>query len=289
MDAWVQVAGCPYSEEEAQLVLAGYCFGTQEVQWTELRDYRGERVPAFAATEPLPALPCFGCAPYNCLDGSEGSALEPVDLLVPAALNGRLDVEVMAGLVAVPKASAALAVQAAHGARLLRARPQRAGGSRSSGMRARRCRAARTSAAPHGALPGVVAAHVHPKHRAAVIHKLLHHKLPRLALLLDGKTKPFLSDRREVLSYSSDWAVILHDLTGQAGQFESLESFLAALARVRGTKPSSDSGFTTSCCGATLFSAGTKQSSWARKSAATAGATGPESACRAPHSRRLND
>jgi hypothetical protein len=53
MDAWVQVAGCPYSEEEAQLVLAGYCFGTQEVQRTELRDYRGERVPAFAATEPV--------------------------------------------------------------------------------------------------------------------------------------------------------------------------------------------------------------------------------------------
>jgi hypothetical protein len=48
----------------------------------------------------------------------------------------------------------------------------------------------------------------------AVIHKLLHHKLPRLAPLLDGKTKPFLSDRREVLSYSSNWAVILHDLTG---------------------------------------------------------------------------
>ena len=219
-------------------MLAGYCFGTREVQRTELRDYRGERVRAFTATEPLPALRWFGYATYDCLDSSDGPTLEPVDLLIPAALNGRLDVEVMAGLVAVaPQVSAALAAQAAHGDLAfweldpseLEDLDHRAGEPEGVQQPERASR-----------LMGLYQAWwllmSTPNVGLAVTHKLLHHKLPRLAPLLDGKTKPLLSDRREALGYSSNWAVILHDLTGQAGQFESLESFLATLTRIRGTK-----------------------------------------------------
>jgi uncharacterized protein DUF6308 len=239
MEHWVQVAGYPYSEEEARLVLAGYCFGTrEEVQRTKLWDYRGERVHPFTATEPLPALRWFGYATYDCLDGSDGPALEPVDLLVPAALNGRLDVEVMAGLMAVrEQVSKALEVQAEHGDLAfweldpseledLDHRPGEPEGVQQPERASR--------------LIGLYQAWwlltSTPNVGPAITHKLLHHKLPRLAPLLDGQTKPLLSRQRAALGYSSNWAVILHDLTGQAEQFESLESFLAALTRIQGTK-----------------------------------------------------
>jgi hypothetical protein len=238
MDNWMQVAGCAYSQEEAQLVLAGYCFGTREVPRKAPRDHRGGRVQPFLATDPLPAVQWFGYATYDCIDASEGPVLGPVDLLVPAGLNGRLDVAVMTGLLAVERqVSDALAVQAAHGD--LAFWELDPGELKDLDLRvsdlgpAERPQAASRLEGLYRAWWLLMST---PHVGAAVTHKLLHHKLPRLAPLLDGRTGPILSRQRVALDCSSSWAVILDDLTRQAGQFESLESFQAALAGPRETQ-----------------------------------------------------
>jgi hypothetical protein len=198
MDDWIQVAGCGYSQEEAQLVLAGYCFGTREVHWKELRDYRGERIQPLPTTNPFPAVAWFGYATYDCVAASEGPALGPVDLLVPAGLNGRLDVAVMTGLMAVEQeVSDALVVQAAHGdlafweldPNELKDLDLRGGDFGP----ATRPQAASRLEGLYQAWWLLMSA---PNVGVAVTHKILHHKLPRLAPLLDGRTAPILSRQR---------------------------------------------------------------------------------------------
>jgi hypothetical protein len=130
MDNWIHVAGCAYSQEEEQLVLAGYCFGTREVARKKPTDHRGQHIQPYLAIDPLQAMAGFGYTTYDCVDADQGPSLRPVDLLVPAGLNGRLDVDVLAGLIAVePQVSDALEIQAApRGPGLLGAGPRRAGG-----------------------------------------------------------------------------------------------------------------------------------------------------------------
>jgi len=109
----------------------------------------------------------------------------------------------------------------------------------------------------------------------AVTHKILHHKLPRLAPLLDGRTAPILSRQRVALGCSSNWAVILNDLTRQADQFESLESFQAALAGARRTKPLFRLRIHDTLLWCEAPDNVATHSGSARRSATGAGATGP--------------
>jgi hypothetical protein len=240
MDDWIQVAGCPaYSQEEAQLVLAGYCFGTHKVARTALTDQRGQPVQSYLATDPLPAIASFGYTTYDCIDVDQGPRLGPVDLLVPAGLNGRLNVERLAALKAVKRqVSDALEIQAAQGDLAFWELDR--GELEALDLRARRSGFAQGSQDP-SRLEGLYQAWwllmSTPHVGVAVTHKLLHHKLPRLAPLLDGVTGRILSRRRVALECSSRWAVILNDLRRQAEQFESLEFFQAALAGPRGTRP----------------------------------------------------
>jgi hypothetical protein len=67
----------------------------------------------------------------------------------------------------------------------------------------------------------------------ALTHKILHHKLPALAPLLDGKTEPVLRRVAEERGLSSSWAVILADIQTQPDAFERLDAYFASLASAR--------------------------------------------------------
>jgi hypothetical protein len=94
--AQIHIAGkISYELQDAQRVLAGYAFGQ-----APMRSPKGHELSRAR----------WGYRTYDCVPPASSHELEPIDILVAAGLNGRLDVRSVASMMAVAsEAGSALA------------------------------------------------------------------------------------------------------------------------------------------------------------------------------------
>jgi hypothetical protein len=223
-----------YDEEEAEFVLAGYCFAEEERATKSRRQKYGD-VPSQRS------IRRYGYQTYDCVEPDPGPRLGDLDLLVASGLNARLDVRALASLMAVrEEVSDALEEQA---------RRDHARGTpiRFWELEPGDIRIMDRPGSPmkEGVIGPIQDSPVWGLYRAwyllitspdigtAVAHKVLHHKLPTVAPLLDGRTEPVLARRAKETGASSAWAVILGDLRSQEESFERLETFVGRLVASR--------------------------------------------------------
>jgi hypothetical protein len=187
-----------YSYDEALAVIVGYAFGT-----TTLSVSDGS----------LRTRARWGYRTYDCIPPADSTKLEPVDLLVGAGLNARLDVDTVASLIVVSaEAGTALAraplkfwdIPPARGIDLIR-RPNPDAGS------------------PAAPLWDAWAAMNVTGLNTARIHKVLHHKRPEHFPLVDGRTRELLG--------KDYWGVIHRDLLKGEAEFAALERDFWSVAK----------------------------------------------------------
>ncbi len=216
-----------YTLDQAKDVIAGYAFGTDVVAPragpSRYRSY---------GTRPKPAqVPLWAYRSYDCVQPSDGPDASDMDLFVAAGLNSRVDVQLLSRLqIFAPGAFAELAkidraqtfwdVPPAH---LVRPPQGSVGWHLFAAWR------------KLGSVPGV---------SEGLIHKVLHHKRPKLFPLVDDSTLDVLSGASRGRGKGGSWWQIHHDLTqeGNADFFGDLETWFgeeadrrdgAALSRLR--------------------------------------------------------
>lgn len=181
---------------DARSVLAGYAFETETV---EKRNHETTR-------------PRWGYRTYDCIPPDPGPTLGPIDLLVAAGLNGRVNVKRMASLLqAAEPAGAALAKAEVPFWEL---EPEDLGHERPDST---------STAWPIWTAWETLMAL--PDIDVALTHKVLHHKRPDFIPLVDNKTLELLPERKV-------WITIHADLR-QKG-FEEMESWFKDLIHDRG-------------------------------------------------------
>ena len=164
----------PYAIDEAKRVVAGYAFG---------QTTRARRTVLGAVGDPPPNRPVslFGYRTYDCIDPDPDPRLGVVDLLVPAALNARLNARASAGLQSV-RESVSDVLETIEEERT--ARPEVAFWTLSE----------EEVAQPKDDNLGWLLNHAWSLLMwadgvgVALAHKILHHKMPRLFPLIDGET-----------------------------------------------------------------------------------------------------
>lgn len=212
----LKLLGRDYDPDEAFFVVLGYAFGTRPFKWRRPRGAIGERPSATTARR-------WGYQTYDCVDRHPGTALAGADLLVAAGLNARIDVSVVASLLAVePEASEALASLPPEGGNVrfwdlerddLTGQPPEEG---SLAWQLWRAWSVLMGAGDVG---------------VAVTHKTLHHKRPDMFPLIDNRT--LAAFKKE------PWAEIHDDLRAHPdpNAWASLEDrFSEAAARLHGVR-----------------------------------------------------
>ena len=195
-----KIAGKSFDIDQVKNVLAGYAFATRELR------FRPPKSMPLGETPDLSAVPRWAYRSFDCV-GSTSGPLSDGDLLIAAGLNGRLSSEKFLAMRAVaPLVSDALASMPAdqtfwdlHRDHIKAVPPE---GSPAYGL----WRAWRLMEGT----PGI---------GVALSHKTLHHKRPRLAPLIDGKTVK-----------RTGWIGIYDDLQSQASEFADLEDWFGDLA-----------------------------------------------------------
>jgi Family of unknown function (DUF6308) len=208
----IELAGLPsYSLTEAQAVIAGYVLARRRLNW---------QPPRGAAFGPAPSntqVPRWAYATYDLVPGGLTAQPAPIDILVAAGLNGRIESRQFADIWAVlPQAFEALAQVPKDVTFWSLARDDVINPPPES-----------PSWYLHRAwwlldgLDGV---------RVARTHKVLHHKRPRLAPLVDGRTVKPLESAAKANGYGDNyWAEIHRELSLYEDEFDHLESWFEAL------------------------------------------------------------
>jgi hypothetical protein len=193
-----------YSYDEALAVIVGYAFGTT----------------ALSSSEDDPRTRArWGYRTYDCVPPADGTQLEPIDLLVGAGLNARLDVHTVASMITVSEeAGAALA-------RVPLKFWDIPPGIRDDLIR----RPPGDSQSPAAPLWDAWDAMKVKELNTARIHKVLHHKRPEHFPLVDGRTMELLGE--------DYWAVIHSDLLEGEAEFASLEGDFWSVAKDHGGWP----------------------------------------------------
>lgn len=199
--------------DEAFFVVLGYAFGTRPFKWGKPRDAVGERPDETTAWR-------WGYQTYDCVDRHPGTSLAGVDFLVAAGLNARIDVSVVASLLAVePEASEALKRLPPEGGNVrfwdlegdITGQPPNEGSPAWPLWRA------------WSVLMGAGDVGV------AVTHKILHHKRPDMFPLIDNRTLAAFDKH--------PWAEIHDDLRASHDEWASLEDrFSEAAAMLHGVR-----------------------------------------------------
>ena len=224
----IQIAGAEIAFDKALLVLLGYAFGTREAGPARTA-YRYGEYP------PHRDLPWYGYRTYDCIGRGASQKLEEIDILVVVGLNAPLDINVVGALLEVaPLVSGELEKLQDAEFSFWDLTPAEVAELDDAGLD------------PDG--PNAPsAARAWPLYRAwylleatpgvgiATAHKVLHHKLPRLAPLMDNRTFPILRRAADAQGLSSAWAAIHRDLANQAETFGRLEAEFAGFAERQGT------------------------------------------------------
>lgn len=194
----LNVATAPIDFDEALAVVLGYCLGQEELTWSE-GSY------AFGQPSAASEWSAFAYRTYDCIEGSAGEALEPIDILVADGLNAKMVARNIAG---------ALAVADEVSVELKKIAPTTTFWDLSSEQ--------------VGHPPGPEDEVAWPIWRAwwllrgvpglnvARVHKILHHKRPKLFPLIDRKTRARLP--------GSPWAAIHADLRATQPAWQRLET-----------------------------------------------------------------
>lgn len=198
--AHIQLAATvSYELLEARQVLAGYAFGQVPIHST-----RGHE--RFRAR--------WGYRTYDCVPPGPSVNLEPIDILVAAGLNGRLDVKSVASIMTVAsEAGRALArISVVFWEIPTERRIDLVKRPNDSSPASPLWEAWETMKTAAGL-------------SVARIHKVLHHKRPKHFPLVDRQTVGSLSAASSQAGDDGYWATIHRDLQEQAGAFEELEGW----------------------------------------------------------------
>lgn len=167
-----------FAAADARLALAGYAFGTREIQ--------PSRAPALRDAFERELAPRWGYLTYDCVRPSAGDDFSDQDILVAAGLNGRLDVAAFGALqLATRRAAPALADAAQAGTDFADLTSGELADSPAEGT---------IGWSLTEAWRQMMAT---PDVGVALTHKVLHHKQPALFPLLDTRTAAVLSAHPE--------------------------------------------------------------------------------------------
>lgn len=205
----LQVNGSRVDRVEAFEVVLGYAFEEVDIAWRPEPLSVGPRVAC--------RVPRRAYRSYDCVAAGEGCTLADIDILLPTAIDARMNGAVVAGLRAV---SAELSVQVAaldERAQVFWEYDERAVGEQPADG---------DQAWPLWRAWSIVEAV--PGAGIAVTHKVLHHKRPSVFPLLDNKTYA------ELGSPSDPWRRIHQDLTATESAWKVLEAEFEAQACQRG-------------------------------------------------------
>ena len=193
--------------EDAQAVIAGYCFGEHREQWPVPNDLQGL---AYAPEQSEVELRGWAYRVYDCVPPSIGNELTQLDLLMPVALN------------AAKKYGAGLLE------RLRAASPRVLEAMRRVPRDAKFWDIPLDEIEPVGTPPErSISWAVHeswailksaPDCGMTTTHKILHHKWPNLFPLIDSRTVKKLAD-------GASWANVHRNLTAHADAYADLEQW----------------------------------------------------------------
>jgi hypothetical protein len=197
----IALGQCQYSLADAKESVAGYAFADRPVR---------------TATAPK-----WGYRTYDCIQAGPGPGFEPTDILVPAGLNGRLDVKAIGALQGVmPRVKPLMAEAASRapdftGLELSELADRPPSGSVGSLLT--------QSWALMKDTTGI---------GTALTHKVIHHKYPALFPLLDNKTAEILRPQAKRCGWNS-WQAIYTDIDRNRAEFGILRAWFADLATER--------------------------------------------------------
>ncbi len=204
-----------YTLDEARSVVLGYAFDERSLRPTPVRSHKYGELPDRLRVSR------WGYSTYDCVPASPGSDLTDADMLVPAGLNGEVDLKALAGMRAV----------APHVNEVLRRLDDRGETPAFWELPPDELNAPKDR---EGVAWDLSEAWWYlmsvPRVGMTLTHKVLHHKRPRLFPLLDRLTLRWLPAE-------GPWGAICKDLNREPEDFEDLERWFASEAAARGTVP----------------------------------------------------
>jgi hypothetical protein len=219
--------GVRYAEDEAQWALAGYAFGTTDLNWTARALSLGSDLaaPPMATTRHAWAYFTFDCVP------TDPHRIGPGDIAITASLDSHVGGVAILGLAAIAEELSTILARIPAETKFWELPVTELD----------------RDPPPHGTvswqvwrawalLMGL------PQVERATTHKLLHRKRPQLFPMLDSITSPHLGRRQA-------WATIHRDLTCHAASSPSSRSGSQTSRRLTAASRSPGCASTTSCYG----------------------------------------
>ncbi len=197
-----------YSAAEALDAVGEYAFGIVPI----------DPDPRFPGTFAPHAVPRYAYRTYDCVPASDGPGFSDLDLLVTAGLNARVDMTTFARLRSFADRAAGH-LDAAHRmqSEFLRLHREEVGDDPPEGSAGWHLSEAWRQGM---ATPGLGIARV---------HKMLHHKRPRLVPLLDNETVKPIRAAADARACGS-WHLIYDEIHAHAEQFQTLADEFGKLA-----------------------------------------------------------
>jgi hypothetical protein len=194
-----------YSLKQAKLVIAGYAFGTRPFRFR----------PGAQSYGPAPQVNDYSTwayRAYDCVPADPSPALTQQDLLVVAAINVHFDSDTMLSLQVVSEDVSEALARIPADIRFWELDRESLGREANPGKDSHEWSLLRAWWLLRGA----------PNVGVAIAHKVLHHKRPLLAPVLDEATISLLGH--------DQWVRIHEDLTEQEEEWSSLEGWFSALS-----------------------------------------------------------